>query len=121
MRDQLLWIDALARLAIGGPLLLFPQTFIKMLGLPAAGNPFWPRLTGALLVALAAALFIEARFAGSRGLSLGGAFAVNVATAFMLATSLSVGGMGLPLRGRIAMWTAVGLLVLLSLVELAHA
>ena len=119
MKDQLLWIDALFRLTLGGLLLFFPATTIAALGLPKAGGAFWPRMLAMLLLGLAGASVLQGFVPAAQGLGLGGAFVLNVATALAVLTALAVGRLEIPGRGRLTLWVSFLLLVLLSLVELA--
>ena len=120
MKDLALF-DALIRTSLGLWLIALPKTLIGLLGLPRTVETFWPRMVGALLLALAGALSLEVLFPGGRGLGFAGAMLVNLATAFALATGLVVGRLELPWRGRAALWAAVALSLLLGLVELAWA
>jgi hypothetical protein len=119
---ELLVLEVLLKLAAGLPLLLMPVAVVKLLGLPRSDNSgFWPRLLGAVLVAIAAACYLEARFPGSKGLALGGVILVNLSAAFAIAIMLAAGSAVESRRGRAGLWLAVALLVGLSLVEIAHA
>jgi uncharacterized membrane protein len=119
MKEHLITIDAVLRLALGLALALAPKATALVLGLPKVGETFWPRMLGVVLVGLGAAMAVDVVYKGAYGLGLGGAFAINVATAFGLATGLVVGGLETRRYGRIALWAAVGLLTVLSLLELA--
>ena len=119
--DQLLWIETLLKLAGGSALVLFPSVTIAVLGLPPSANGFWPRMLGVVLIGLAAALYIEGAWSGSRGLGLGGLIAINVLSAVVLATAAFFGGGSLSRRGAITLWTLAVLLFVLALFEIAHA
>ncbi len=116
---HLLILETLLKLAGGAALLLFPGTIIKLLGLPPASDGFWPRLVGALLMGLSGAFYLEARFAGSKGMGLGGAVIVNCVVAATLVLSMTLGGTAKP-RGRAALWLLVMILVGLSLIQIAQ-
>ena len=66
-------IEVLLKLGVGLALVLIPLTTIKVLGLPRSETAFWPRLLGATLIGLSAALYMEARLTGGKGLALAGA------------------------------------------------
>ena len=118
---ELLVLEVLLKATAGTALLLMPLTVIKLFGLSRADSGFWPRLLGAVLIGIAGACYLEARFAGSKGLALGGAIVVNLAAAAAIALMLAVGGGAPSSRGRMALWLVVALLVALSLAEAAHA
>ena len=119
MSEQLLWIEACLKLAGGLALTVAPRTLARLLGLPSADQPFWPRLLGALLIGLAAASLLEARMQG--GLGLAGSIAINLAGAAMIGALLILGRAGNTRRGRSLLWLIAGALVFLGLVEIAHA
>jgi NO-binding membrane sensor protein with MHYT domain len=119
MSEQLLWIEACLKLGIGLSLITVPRTLARLLGLPSADQPFWPRLLGALLIGLGIASLLEVRMQG--GLGLGGSVAVNLAGAGMIGALLMLGRAGKTRRGRFLLWVAAAALVALSLVEIAYA
>ena len=119
MKDLTLWSDAGLRLTLGTLLVLAPRMTLSALGLPKAAETFWPRLLGAMLLALAAGAIVDLRWPGKGGPSLGGLVALNVATSFALATGLVVGQLEIPKRGRVAMWVGVIWSALLALMQLS--
>ena len=119
MKDFVLWSDAALRLMLGALLVLAPRLTLSALGLPKSAETFWPRLLGAVLLAVAAGTVIDVRWPGKGGPSLGGLVALNVAASFALATGLVVGHLEIPKRGRLLMWLAAILSALLALVQLA--
>ncbi len=121
MIDQLLWIDLLAKIAAGLPLLLMPTALIRMLGLPRTSEPFYPRLLGALLLAIALALAIEGAGGGRSGLGLAGAGAINLSGAAVLATLLILARLKVRRRGRGLLWFVTGAMGLFAIVELIAA
>ena len=82
--DQLLWIETLIKGAIGICLLLSPKMTIRLLALPETSTAFWPRLTGGLLVGLAAVIFASGAKLISDGIGLGGLAALNLSAAMVL-------------------------------------
>jgi hypothetical protein len=118
--QQLLWIETLLKLAGGLLLLLAPLTTIKALGLPPAASEFWPRLLGVVLIGLAAATFIEGAWDGSRGLGLAGLIVINILSAAVVAVVALFGGVSTR-RGALVLWSLTVLLIVLALVEIAHA
>jgi len=119
MSEQLLWIEACLKLGSGLALVSTPRTLARLLGLPSADQPFWPRLLGALLIGLGVASLLEVRMQG--GLGLAGSIAVNLAGATMIGALLALGRAGKTMRGRFLLWLAAAALVVLSFVEIAYA
>jgi NO-binding membrane sensor protein with MHYT domain len=119
MSEQLLWIEACLKLGTGLALVTTPRMLARLLGLPSADQPFWPRLLGALLVGLGIASLLEVRMQG--GLGLAGSVAVNLAGAAMIVTLLILGRAGKTMRGRFLLWLTAAALVILGLVEIAYA
>lgn len=121
MMQQLLFLEAVAKAAIGLLLMLAPSVVIRALGLPAVLNGFWPRLFGATLFGIAGANLIEGTLLGSRGLGLGGSLAINFAVAAMLTVQLALNAAATTVRGKVLLWILVASLYVLILVEIAHA
>jgi len=118
--QQLLWIETLLKLAAGAALVIAPLTSIKLLGLPASANAFWPRLLGGVLLGLAAATFLEGASERGRGIGMAGLILINTAGAAVLAFSAAFGGSAPTLRGRLVQWSIVVVLFVLSLFEIAY-
>jgi hypothetical protein len=118
---QLLWLEIILKLAAGAALVLFPLATIKVLGLAPSPTGFWPRVVGALLIGIAAALFIEGAWAGSRGLGLAGLVIINLLAAAVVALAALFGGGAPTRRGTFVLWALVVLLFVLALFEIAHA
>jgi hypothetical protein len=120
-RKTLLIIDGLINLALGIVLLLFPSALVAYLGVPSAENSFYPNILGGVLFGIAIALFLESRSnAGStRGLGLLGAVVINLCGGLVLGAWLLLGGLELPLRGTVFLWSLVIILVGISSIELA--
>jgi hypothetical protein len=120
MQTELLWLEAVLKLAAGGLLLLFPRTLARALGLPPVGETFWPRMLGAIVLGLAAATVLEGHTAGRNGLGLAGHVAINLSVALAIVALLILGRAGTAKRGRFLLAvTAIGLAVL-ALFELAY-
>lgn len=96
-----------------------PMSAIKLFGLPRTDTGFWPRLLGAVLIGLAAAMFLEARAGDSQGLGLAGCVVVNLSGAAMMATLLVMDAGPPSVRGRGLLWLIVILLLVLSIIEIA--
>lgn len=119
--QQLILIESALKLAAGGVLLLAPLTVAALFGLPRPASGFWPRLLGAVLLGLGAALFIEARLPGSKGLGLAGLIAINLTAAFTMIAQLLSKSAAETRRGKLALWLVAAILVVLALVEIAYA
>lgn len=130
MEQQLFWIETLLKLAGGLVLIFLPLTTARLLGLGAATSGLWPRLAGALLIGLAAALFIEGRGTGSHGygaaghrmvgLGMAGVVLLNVAGAGILLAHLVLGGAAPTRRGNIVLSSLLVVLALLVALEIAY-
>jgi hypothetical protein len=117
---QLLGLELVLKLAGGLVLLFVPLTSIKVLGLPRSETPFWPRLLGAVLIALALSTYMDASARLGRGLSLGGSFVINVTVGLVLASMLYLKQGSQTKRGRIILWLLTAFLLTLAAVELAY-
>jgi hypothetical protein len=118
---QIVAIEVLLKLGVGLALVVMPATVSKVLGLPRSEVGFWPRLLGATLIGLAAAIYLEARISGGKGLALAGTIAINLTVALMIAMLLIAGQTGAAGRGRAILWITVAVLIALSVVESVHA
>lgn len=117
--QQLLWIETLLKFVPGVLLVLAPLTTLRVLGLPRPEIGFWPRLTGALLVGIAGALFLEGAWPGHGGLGLAGAIVINLCGASVLASLLTLEAGPTTTRGRTTIWLIVCVLVVVSVFEIA--
>lgn len=118
--QQLLFLEALVKAAIGLVLMIAPGTAFRVAGLPGVLTGFWPRLFGATLFGIAGANVIEGTLLGSRGLGLAGSLAINFAIAAMLTIQLATNTAAVTIRGKILLWILVAALYVLILVEIAH-
>ena len=116
----LLAVDAVINLVLGVALTVFPAGLVEFLGVPGAEPAFYPAILGAVLFGIGCALLIEA-WRGSSGLGLWGAISINLCGAAVLAGWLVFGGLALPLRGRVLLWSLVLLLAGISAVEAVAA
>lgn len=119
-RGALLAVDGAINLLLGAGLVAFPRGLVRALGIPQVESAFYPSILGGVLLGIGAALLLE-RFARRRGTGLGpaGAVAINLCGGLVLAGWLALGGLELPLRGRLFLWGLVVVLVGLSAAELA--
>lgn len=121
-RTLLLTIDSLINLILGALLMVFPQRLVSILGVPQADSAFYPSILGGILFGVGLALWIERRRQKTAvvGLGLGGAIAINLSGAIVLAVWLLAADLGLPLRGLVFLWSVVVLLVAVSAVEIGN-
>ena len=117
----LLLVDAILNLALGALLMAFPASLVRLLGVPGAASAFYPSILGAVLFGIGIALFIDWSRPGAGGLGLRGAIAINLCGAAALVAWLTFGGLDLPSRGQVFLWSLVLLLGGLSAVEAAVA
>ena len=117
--STLLKADAAINLILGILLVAFPSGLVKALGIPMADPSFYATILGGVLLGIGLALLLECYRKTSRfvGLGLGGAIAINLAGASVLAAWLISGKLTLPLRGQILLWFLVTLLAGISLLE----
>lgn len=115
-RSKILLVDAAISLVLGVALAVFPNWLAELLGLPPAETKFYPSLLGAVVTGVAIALFVEwkHRPAGAAGLGVWGAIAIDLCAAVALAGWLVFGGLNLPVRGQILLWSITALLVIVS-------
>lgn len=117
---EFLLLETSIKFAAGLLLVAAPLSTLRLLGLARPPSGFWPRLTGALLLGLAAASFIEIRLPGSKGLGLYGLITINLIAAGAIMGALIMDAGAPTRRGRIVLWLTVGLLMTLSLAEIAQ-
>lgn len=110
-------IDGLINLGLGLLLGLYPEGFIRLLGLPVSELPFYASILGAVLFGIGIALLVEIASPGM-GLGLVGAISINISGGLCLAAWLLWGNLNVPLVGSIVMWALVIVLVAISTVEL---
>jgi hypothetical protein len=120
MTDKMLLLtDGTINLALGLLLGIFPKNVISFLGVPLVAKPFYASILGGVLFGIGLALLIERsrEKAGLSGLGLGGAIAINLCGGVVLGLWLLSGKVDVPLRGQVIMWSLVGILFLLSAIE----
>jgi len=123
MMRAILIVDAVINFLLGVLLLLFSPPLVAWLGVPASSTSFYPNILGAVFIGITIALIIGAAGEKSRratGLGLLGAISINLCGGTALALWLIFGGLNLPTRGYIMLWSLVALLVIVSISELLH-
>lgn len=120
-KKYLLLGDALINLVLGILLLLYSPSLAFTLGIPPAANAFYVDILGGIFIGITVALCIEAfRKSPNRfiGLGLIGALCINICGGVILSAWLIFGNLRLPARGSVILWTIVGMLLVVSTLEL---
>ena len=120
MSQQLYWLETILKSGAGLLLIIAPVTTAKLLGLPHGNVGFWARLLGITLIGLAAAIYIEATQPSGRGLGFAGLVVINIIFILML-MSLLILKQVTTWRGAATLWLMTGVLLLLTLFEIAYA
>jgi hypothetical protein len=120
MAQQLFWFETLLKFISGVLLLVAPVSLARLMGLPHGQVGFWARILGLTLIGLAGAIYIEASQPSSRGLGFAGLAVINV-SAIIAFFALIMTGQVKTWRGTIALWSTIGVLLLLTLFEIAYA
>jgi hypothetical protein len=115
-RSKVLLLDALINVVLGLLLAIFPDSVVRLLGVPATDTRFYPSILGAVLLGIGVALLIESYRKPSRspGLGLSGAIAINLCEAIFLIGWLLSGTLDVPFRGHVFLWTIAVALVAIS-------
>ncbi len=120
--QQILWAEITIKASIGLILLLAPLSALALTGIERPATGLWPRLTGALTLAIAFSIWFGLQYPQARG-SIGPAALVpiNLISAAVLIAALVLGAAASTRRGKLAV--ALGAIVLLALgfLEIAHA
>ncbi len=118
MKEQLLWVETVLKFCGGLAFLLTPLSVARAFGLAYTPTAFWIRLFGAVLVGLAAALYLEGASKSGEGLGLAGVLTINLVTATAISLMLVAQNAAPRKRGRIALWLLVAILGVISIVEI---
>ena len=120
MLQQLLLAEVILKGSAGIILALGPGHASAMLGMPATGNGFWPRMVGALLLGLTAALLFQGFVPSVRMITPAGLIAINLCGAVMPVSLLVLGKASSTRRGNVLLWVITLNLILLSLFEISY-
>jgi hypothetical protein len=117
----MLILDGGVNLLLGAVLLTAPGWLVTTLGAPPFATRFYPSILGGVLVGIGLALLLEARRRdlGPIGLGLGGAIAINLCGAGVLAVWLMFAAEKVPVRGRIVLWLIATVVLGIAAAELA--
>ncbi len=119
MLRHLILVEVVSKLVTGLLLLFTPKLTLNLAGLPHQEEAFWARLLGAGLIGMAIASFIDVQLPSARGLGLAGSIAINLSLAGGITLQLALSSDALTRRGRVLLVTICGLLVAISLIEIA--
>ena len=119
MAHQILWFETILKFSAGIALLALPVSLARVFGLPHGNIGFWPRLLGGVLIGLAGAIYVEASQPNIQGLGFTGLVIINI-SAILLMISLIIMKQIETWRGNAAMWAVCGVLLLLSMFEIAQ-
>ena len=121
LKKYILLVDASINLMLGILLLLYSRSLADFLGMPPVDSGFYPSILGGVFIGITVALITEAfRKTPDRfiGLGLIGALCINICGGAVLSGWLIFGGLMLPLKGYIILWTIAVLLLVISTLEL---
>jgi hypothetical protein len=116
----LLLADAVINLALGLLLLLFPAGVLKIFGLPPVNSYFYSSILGGVIFGIGIALSIEllGTKRSFRGLSLGGAIAINLCGGGTLLYWLITQDIQATNLGLITLWIIALIVIGIGVIEL---
>ncbi|MFT3730728.1 MAG: ABC transporter permease [Hyphomicrobium sp.] len=119
--ERILWAEIAIKSTLGLILLLAPLLASSLAGIQRPNTGFWPRLTGALTLAVAVSIWIGLHFPDARG-SIGPAALVpiNLISATTLLTTLVLGAAAETRRGKLVVAAGAVVLLALGFLEIAH-
>jgi hypothetical protein len=120
--QQILWAEVTIKAVVGIVLLIAPLVALTLVGIQKPDAGFWPRVTGALTLAIAASIWIGLKFPNARG-SIGPAalVVINLISAATLLTASVMGAAAPTRRGKIIVAVGAVVLLLFGFLEIAHA
>lgn len=119
--QQLLWFEVILKAAAGLTLFVIPLTAIRIVGMQRPENGFWPRLLGAVVLAIAAGVFITLQYPQARGgIGPAGLVPINLAGAAAMIAPLVMGSAAPTLRGKVFVGLKAVVLLVLAFLEIAH-
>ena len=119
--QQILWVEVVLKAAAGLALIILPLTAIRVCGMQNPETGFWPRLLGAVVLGIAAAVFVTLQFPDARGgLGPAGLIPINLAGAAAMIAPLIMGTAAPTRRGRFFILVNAVALTSLAFLEIAH-
>ncbi len=120
--QQILWTEIFLKAVGGAILVIAPLTALAIAGLQKPDQGFWPRLLGALLLGIAAGIWIGLQFPAAKGaIGPAGLIPINLLAADTMLAALVLGNAAPTRRGRLFIAAAGVLLLALAFLEIAHA
>jgi hypothetical protein len=119
--QQLLWFEIVLKAAAGLTLVLLPLTAIRIVGMQRPETGFWPRLLGAVVLGVAAAVFITLQFPQTHGgLGPAGLIPINIAGAGAMIAQLIMGSAAPTRRGKLFVAANAAILLALAFTEISY-
>jgi hypothetical protein len=119
--QQLLWVEVFLKAAAGITLVLLPLTAIRIVGMQRPETGFWPRLLGAVVLGVAAAVFMTLHFPEAKGgLGPAGLIPINLAGAGAMIAQLIMGSAAPTRRGKLFIAANAAVLLALAFTEISH-
>lgn len=118
---DLLWIEVSLKAAAGATLVLLPLTAISIVGMERPATGFWPRLLGAVVLAIAAGVAIPLIWPDATGgIGYAGLIPINLAGAAAMIAPLIMGSAAPTQRGRAFVLINALTLLALAFVEISY-
>jgi hypothetical protein len=119
--QHILWFEVFLKAGAGLTLLLIPLTALRLTGMQRPETGFWPRLLGAVVLGIAAAVFITLQYPSARGgLGPAGLIPINLAAAAAMIAPLIMGYAAPSRRGKLFVTVNAVTLLTLAFMEIAH-
>ena len=119
--QQILWLELVLKSAAGLTLIVLPLTAIRIVGMSRPESGFWPRLLGAVVLGIAAAVFITLSYPAAQGaIGAAGLIPINLAGAAAMIAPLIMGTAAPTTRGRVFIVANAVTLIGLAFLEIAH-
>lgn len=119
--QQILWAEILFKLIGGAILVVAPLTAIRLAGFDRPISGYWPRVLGAVLMGIAAGIWLGIQFPSVRGaIGPAGLIPVNLFAAGALAYHLILGNAAPSRRGKLIVGALTVVLLGFAFLEIAH-
>jgi len=118
---QIAWFEVVLKGALGAALIIFPFSFLRLMGLHRDATRFWPRMAGLLLAGMAAGTAVPLLVPAARGgIGPAGHISINFFLAAGLLSCLVWGSAAPYRRGRLFILVLSLTLLALAFLEIAH-
>ena len=119
--QQILWAEIVLKAVAGAVLIIAPLSVISLLGLQRPETGFWPRLLGAVTLAVATGIWVGLQFPSAHGpIGPAGLIPINLFAAATLIALLILGKAAPSRRGKLIIAAGAVLLLVLAFLEIAH-